>query len=96
MNIVKIKYPKNEIDTFNYDLKNNIVQDTINSMVKDINDKMEFCVRNFALPPISGQLTKGKLRWRGIRLIIADNGNKRWIEQRGQKISPVFVLKVTM
>ena len=42
----------------------------------------------FASPQIKGEITKGKLRWRGIKLIeITDiNGTTKWVEQRGKQI----------
>ena len=42
----------------------------------------------FASPKIKGKITKGKLQWRGIKLVeINDfNGTTKWIEQRGNQI----------
>lgn len=74
----------------------NIIDNAIKSIVKDIDEKMEYCVRNFATPPIKGKLTKGKLKWRGIKLIISNNGAQRWIEQRGMKISPIIEIGTLM
>lgn len=39
-------------------------------------------------PQIKGEITKGKLQWRGIKLIeINDfNGTIKWVEQRGKQI----------
>jgi hypothetical protein len=73
-----------------------IVQDLVVRMSEDINDKLEYYVRNLAVPPIKGRLTEGKLRWRGIRMIIMDGGRKRWIEQRGKKISPTIELVIKL
>lgn len=47
-------------------------------------------LRTMAEPPIKGEITKGKLTWRGIRLINQQVGfdSYRWLEQRGKQISP--------
>ena len=47
-------------------------------------------LRTMAEPPIKGEITKGKLTWRGIRLIRQQVGfgSYSWLEQRGKQISP--------
>lgn len=47
-------------------------------------------LRTMAEPPIKGEITKGKLRWRGIRIILQEDGFKytKWLEQRGKQIGP--------
>lgn len=52
----------------------------------------ESALRNTAAPPIKGEITRGKIRWRGIRLVIKNTGCKceRWIEQRGKRISKII------
>ena len=52
-------------------------------------------LRTTAEPPIKGEITKGKLVWRGIRLIRQQIGadSYSWIEQRGKQISPKFKVK---
>lgn len=49
-------------------------------------------LRTMAEPPIKGEITKGKLTWRGIRLIRQQVGfdSYSWLEQRGKQISPKF------
>lgn len=49
-----------------------------------------------AEPPIKGEITKGKLTWRGIRLIRQQVGFDfySWLEQRGKQISPKFHIEV--
>lgn len=49
-------------------------------------------LRTMAEPPIKGEITKGKLTWRGIRLIREQVGPDcySWLEQRGKQISPKF------
>lgn len=43
----------------------------------------------YAKPPIRGEVTQGKLKWRGIRLITQRedfNTVRYWLEQRGERI----------
>lgn len=35
---------------------------------KEINACIEFALRNMVVPPIKGKITRGKVRWRGLRL----------------------------
>jgi hypothetical protein len=54
------------------------------------NKIFEKALRNNAIPPVKGEITKGKLKWRGLRLIHQQKGLDyySWIEQRGKQISP--------
>jgi hypothetical protein len=54
----------------------------------------EDVLRNSALPPIKGEITKGKIKWRGIKLMTyyTSNGFVKWVEQRGVIISPKITL----
>ena len=59
-------------------------------------EQMEKHLRLNVYPPIEGELTKGKLKWRGVVLCQSnDSGIKieRWLEQRGVAITPKFSLK---
>ena len=55
-------------------------------------------LRIMAEPPIIGEITKGKLRWRGIRLIRQQVGfdSYSWLEQRGKQISPKFHIEAKL
>ncbi len=55
-------------------------------------------LRVMAEPPIKGEITKGKLRWRGIRLIRQQIGldSYSWLEQRGKQISPKFYIEAKL
>ncbi len=55
-------------------------------------------LRVMAEPPIKGEITKGKIRWRGIRLIRQQVGldSYSWLEQRGKQISPKFHIEVKL
>lgn len=50
-------------------------------------------LRTMAEPPIKGEITKGKVRWRGIRIVQYNDCFKytKWLEQRGKQISPKIV-----
>lgn len=53
--------------------------------VKRVNDFIDETLRNKANPPIKGDLTPGKIRWRGIKLKFKNNEFGRYIliTQRG-------------
>lgn len=40
------------------------------------------------IPPIKGEITKGKLKWRGVKIIV-QNG-KKYLIQRGKIISDIY------
>ncbi len=56
----------------------------------------ETALRTVAQPPIKGEITKGKIQWRGIRLCTQMDGltSYKWIEQRGKQISPKIYLEI--
>lgn len=72
----------------------------INKIFEDYRKKEEqifvTALRTMAEPPIKGEITKGKIQWRGIRLCSQMDGLKtyKWLEQRGKQISPkiTFIL----
>ncbi len=42
-------------------------------------------------PPIKGEITKGKLRWRGITMKTTSfTPRLSWIEQRGKRVTPIM------
>ena len=55
-------------------------------------------LRVMAEPPIKGEITKGKVKWRGIRIVQHNDGFKytKWLEQRGKQISPKIVFDGTI
>ena len=64
---------------------------------KEQNSILELAVRNNSIPPIKGEITIGKIRWRGLRLInkkttidMLNQYDEIWIEQRGKRISPII------
>lgn len=75
---------------FNLD---NIVKEFIRLQLKQEDDIFISALRTMAVPPIKGEITKGKIQWRGIRIIQYNDGFKytKWLEQRGKQISPKIV-----
>lgn len=67
-----------------------IVSDAIGYHNKSISDTFEMYVRLFAVPKIKGEMTPGKLRCRGIIMVVESPSGNKWIEQRGKKISPTI------
>lgn len=57
----------------------------------------EKSLRENAIPKIKGDITKGKLRWRGIRMVQVNGimNTEKWLEQRGVQISPKVILDFT-
>lgn len=51
-------------------------------------------LKKYAKPPLTGEITKGKLKWRGIVLCEQPSHNKSWITQRGEKIGDEFVFTI--
>lgn len=73
-------------------VSNNYVTDTIKRLQKleyeDFDAFLEYVLRTEAKPPVKGDLTKGKIKWRGIKLRQKDMGVGYfvWLEQRGNQI----------
>ena len=74
------------------------IADVTNRFIKEQSERqnaiLEAAIRENAIPPIKGEITKGKVRWRGLRMInkgsVADGFTETWIEQRGKRISPII------
>lgn len=56
------------------------------------NKAFEKAVRTNAVPPIKGEITKGKLRWRGIYRVMCPKTNEDYLMQRGKQISETLKL----
>lgn len=50
----------------------------------------EKAVRENAKPPLKGEITQGKLKWRGITRCYNKLTGESWLEQRGLRISEKF------
>lgn len=77
-------------------------EDIIQEWSKQIAEKIavqkdkfiEDALRRFAKPPIKGEITKGKIKWRGIVVIDDTINSKMWLRQRGVDIPFVFDYKI--
>ena len=69
-----------------------VTQRFVAEMQKKEEELFTTALRTMAEPPIKGEITKGKIAWRGIRLIRQQVGfdSYSWLEQRGEQISPKF------
>tara|TARA_R110000744_G_C19120197_1_gene535845 strand:+ start:77 stop:427 length:351 start_codon:yes stop_codon:yes gene_type:complete len=76
----------------------NVTQRFISEVQKQEEELFTIALRTMAEPPIKGEITKGKIRWRGIRLIRQNVGldSYSWLEQRGKQISPKFHIKANV
>jgi hypothetical protein len=83
---------ENNIDIIS--LQETIMNQYITEVTKNIDDTIEHSLRTFAVPPIKGEITKAKIKWRGIRICKQTDGLKfiTWVEQRGLPISPKIVI----
>ena len=72
---------------------NNIVKEFIQEQLKWEDEIFISALRIMAEPPIKGEITKGKVKWRGIIIVQHVDGFKytKWLEQRGKRISPKIV-----
>jgi len=89
----KIKVPKIEgIDEMALNTAN-VAQSFISEVQKQEDRLFTTALRTMAEPPIKGEITKGKIKWRGIKLIRQQIGIDfySWLEQRGKQISPKFI-----
>ena len=91
-------HPNFELDE---DLESNIAKFTQRCISKIQNQEEELfatALQMMAVPPIKGEITKGKIRWRGIRLIRQQVGLDfySWLEQRGTQISPKFHVEANL
>jgi len=90
--VKKIEHPNFQIDdelALNID---NITKCFIDEVQRQQEEIFTTALRTMAEPPIKGEITKGKIQWRGIRLIRQQVGleSYSWLEQRGKQISPKF------
>ena len=93
----KIKHPNFQMEE---DLALNIAitQCLLDEVRRQEENLFTTALRTMAVPPIKGEITKGKLTWRGIRLIRQQVGldSYSWLEQRGKQISPKFHIEAKL
>ena len=65
-------------------------QPQVDTQNKNIDNWVTKELRQSCTPQINGEITKGKLRWRGIQKVSSIDGI--YIAQRGERISPIFVI----
>jgi curli biogenesis system outer membrane secretion channel CsgG len=65
--------------------------------IKKENEIFEKALRENAEPKVTGEITKGKIRWRGIRIVQQNDFLKsvKWLEQRGKQISPKITFEAS-
>ncbi len=63
------------------------VDNQLSSYLDSLENEIEYLLRNVIDKPIKGEITKGKLRWRGINTIVYNYMNEPiGIKQRGKLI----------
>lgn len=74
---------------------NQMIEKEVSSFIKKRDEIFEKALRENAVPPVKGEITKGKLKWRGIRIAQKSNGFKITysIQQRGVNIGPEVSLE---
>ena len=75
--------------------------EVIHQALRKMNEWVEDILRNYAQPPIKGEITRGKIRWRGIRRCeMPDPQNPsaiiNFLEQRGKRIGYPFTIEYTI
>ena len=78
------------------------ITDVISRFISEQQKKEEeiftSALKIMAEPPIKGEITKGKVKWRGIRIVQYNDDFKytKWLEQRGKQISPKIIFTGTI
>ena len=75
-------------------LENQLMGNLISEVVKKEDDFLTQQLK-YAWPPIKGDITKGKLKWRGIKLIEqrTNYSCSKWLEQRGIILGDKFTIE---
>jgi hypothetical protein len=68
----------------------NLQDDIINQILNNQDKFIDYILRNHVKPPIKGEITKGKIKWRGITILNDIGYSKLWLRQRGVDIPIVF------
>lgn len=95
MKLEKINFDLPEMPSLNIA---DVISRFISEQQKKEEDIFTSALRIMAEPPIKGEITKGKVRWRGIRIVQYNDGFEytKWLEQRGKQISPKIVFTCTI
>jgi len=88
----KLNFDLPEMPSLNMDA---VISQFIQEQQKKEEEIFTTALQTMAEPPIKGDITKGKVRWRGIRILQYNEGFKytKWLEQRGKQISPKIVFE---
>lgn len=82
----KVEFAIAEYDEVtSFDMQKHI-NNFLESVAKQKERMIKDCLTTNAVPPIKGEITAGKVKWRGIKFY--EQGNYMWIAQRGKRISP--------
>lgn len=57
-------------------------------------EKLLFKSLELCNPPVKGTITKGKIKWRGLRMCVQNTPEtiKFWVEQRGIRITEIKII----
>ena len=74
-----------------------LMKNLADNLMKE-NEIFEKSLRENAEPKVKGEITKGKIKWRGIRIIQQNKFLKsaKWLEQRGKQISPKITFEASI
>lgn len=72
---IRLEYPATFSETFEWHLPQRDfvsiqAEEIFTKQRKNLESRIEYALRHFVYPPIKGEITRGKLRWRGIKLCI--------------------------
>lgn len=84
-----------EIELF-FKERGKLIESLIIEVYKAKAKMFEDTVRYLVEPPIKGEITKGKLKWRGITQCETQDHSQYWIAQRGKRISPILEISFKM
>ncbi|RTL47242.1 MAG: hypothetical protein EKK39_14835 [Sphingobacteriales bacterium] len=75
-----------------------VISRFLSEQMKKENEIFEKSLRENAVPKITGEITKGKIRWRGIKFVQHNDFLKsaKWLEQRGKQISPKITFETSV
>ena len=99
----KMEHPTTEEEAFEWHMPNLPDYKPEQRIIDDINMRIEYALRYLVTPPIKGEITRGKIRWRGIyahtlivddcdlyNVELADNGNLQNIRFGGHALMTGF------
>ena len=94
----RIEHPNFQVDEDLVLNTTNVTQRFFDEVRRQEDELFTTALRTMAEPPIKGEITKGKLTWRGIILIRQQVGfdSYSWLEQRGKQISPKFHIEAKL